>query len=54
MLLHSQNAQMRKTGGKQTKKETDLKKKKNSAIYLVLQQKHIPLVETIFSEAWSM
>lgn len=28
MLLHSQNAQTRKTGGKQTKKETDLKKKK--------------------------
>jgi len=37
MLLHSQNAQTRKTGGKQTKKETNQKKKKqNSAVYLVL------------------
>ena len=38
MLLHSQNAQTRKTGGKQTKKETNQKKKRkqNSAVYLVL------------------
>lgn len=36
MLLHSQNAQTRKTGEKQTKKETNQKKKKNSAVYLVL------------------
>ena len=30
MLLHSQNAQTRKTGGKQTKKETNQKKKKKT------------------------
>ena len=30
MLLHSQNAQTRKTGEKQTKKETNQKKKKKT------------------------
>ena len=32
MLLHSQNAQTRKTGGKQTRKPTKKKKKKENKI----------------------
>ena len=35
MLLHSQNAQTRKTGGKQTRKPTKKKKKENKTVQYI-------------------